>query len=174
MSAATSRSACALAAVLLLASCGGERAYYRDEHFTTDARHRREFTVAPDVLCSATRRALLGQGYLVASREQGKAVALLGQKEFKMKELRHAVLQVQAECSPAANGATLYVAAVESHFDAAETTERTGIGVMMLTPLPITSTTTWEGQLKLSGDSVEDSAFYDAFFQAVQRELGAP
>lgn len=69
--------------VLFLAACGGETAYHRQERFNDDASHRRDFAVAKASLCEATRRVLIGQGYLVARQDDGNDQMLVGQKEFK-------------------------------------------------------------------------------------------
>ncbi|RTL57847.1 MAG: DUF2242 domain-containing protein [Rhodocyclaceae bacterium] len=168
------RAAAVVLAVAALAGCGGEKTYHHDERFAVDPRHKHEFAASRVALCDAARHVLLAQGYLVSRGEEGGDVVLLGQKEFKEKDNRTAVLQVQAVCGDKGKGSALFVTALESHFAVAQTKEKTSLGLPLVAPISITSTTTLEGQLKCSGETVDDRAFYDALFRAVERELASP
>ena len=159
--------------VLFLAACGGETAYHRQERFNDDAGHRRDFAVAKTALCEATRRVLIGQGYLVARQDEGNEQILVGQKEFKQEKDRHAVLQLQVICSERGKGSALMATALESHYDVAQTKESTRVGLPLVTPMSVISSTTSEGQIKRSGETVNDRAFYDSLFRAVEKELGS-
>lgn len=157
---------------LLLAACGGETAYHRKERFSTDAGQHRDFTVAKAALCEATRRVLIGQGYLVVRQDDGNDQILVGQKEFKQEKDRHAVLQLQVICSDQNGKGSLTATALESHYDVAHTKEKTSFGLPLVAPVSIISSSTSEGQLKRSGETVTDRAFYDSLFRAVEKELG--
>lgn len=61
---------------------------------------------------------------------------------------------------------------MESHYDVAQTKESTRVGLPLVTPMSVISTTTSEGQIKRSGETVNDRAFYDSLFRAVEKELG--
>lgn len=160
-----------LCTCVLLSACGGERAYYRSESFEADNSHRREFAVAKTALCEAAQHVLLGQGYWLNRREDGDDIVVLGQKEFKKKDSGHVLLQLQAVCSPKGKGATLFVTALESHFDVAVTTGKTSVGLPLISPVAVSSSSTSESQLKRSGETVTDRTFYEALFKAVEREL---
>jgi len=159
-----------LCVVLLLSACGGERAYYREEHFDTDLRHH-DYSVSKTDLCAATEHVLVAQGYWLNRREDGADTVLMGQKEFKEKPSGHTVLQVQAVCSDKGKGAALRVTALESRFDVAVMTERTSVGMPLVSPLSVSSSSSSENQLKRSGETITDRGFYEALFKAVEREL---
>ncbi|GAB2182606.1 hypothetical protein DLREEDagrD3_28290 [Denitratisoma sp. agr-D3] len=159
-----------LCALLLLAACGGERAYHRDERFDTDLR-RHDYAATKAALCTAAQHVLVAQGYWLNRREDGADTVLMGQKEFKEKTSGHSVLQVQAVCSDKGKGSALFVTALESRFDVAVATEKTGVGLPLVSPLSVSSTSTSENQLKRSGETVNERGFYEALFKAVEREL---
>lgn len=156
---------------LVLAACGGERVYHEDEDFAADKRHRHEFAVSNETACEAARHALIGQGYVVARNDETREIVLVGQKEFKEKEKRHATLQIQVVCGNKTKGSVLYAVAVENHFDVAQNKESKSFGVPIVSPISISSSTDSQSQLKLSGETVDDDDFYKAFFKAVEREL---
>jgi hypothetical protein len=157
----------------LLAACGGPSPYYSEESFGAKSVHRHSFEVPADRLCDAAYTALLAQGYVVARGAARDPLALVGSKEFKGEDNRHAVLQVHATCRAAAHGSFLYATAIESHFDVKQSTEKTSVGVPIITPLSITSTSESEAAVKTGGQTVEDRRFYERFYEAVARELGA-
>lgn len=170
--AATRAATTTLFLIVLLAACGGEKTYHHDERFAADSRHKREFSAGRAALCDATRRVLLGQGYVVSRSDEANDVALLGQKEFKEPDNRSAVLQVQALCSDGAKGSVLLVTALESHFDLAKVKEQKSLGLPLIAPLSVVSSTASASQIKLSGETVEDRSFYEGLFRAVEKELG--
>lgn len=163
----------ALLALIALAGCGGTEAYHRSERFDRDARHRRDFAAAPDALCEAARKVLAGQGYWVTRTAEGGNITVMGQKEFRAEDKQFAVIQMQLNCLPAAQGsASLFATALESRYDVRQSKEKTSVGVPLLAPITITSSSSSEGQVKLRGETVEERSFYEDFFRAVTRELG--
>ncbi len=68
----------------------------------------------------------------------------------------------------------LFVTAVESHFDVKQSKEQTTIGVPIVAPIYLSRSSSPETQIKTRGETVDDRAFYDRFFNAVGRELRAP
>lgn len=162
----------ALFLIALLAGCGGDKAFHHDERFADDSRHRREFTVSRLALCDAARRVLLGQGYVVSRSDEANDVALLGQKEFKEPDNRSAVLQVQVLCSDGPKGSVMLATALESHFDLAKIKEQKSLGLPLIAPVSVVSSTSSASQIKLSGETVGDKSFYEGLFRAVEKELG--
>jgi len=161
------------ASASLLAACGGEKVYHHDERFDANSAHRREFNAGKVILCDAGRHVLLDQGYLVSRQDEGREIVLVGQKEFREQENRHATLQVQIVCSERGEKGLLFVTAMESHYDVAQTKEKTSVGLPLVAPVSISSSTTSDGQIKRSGETVDDRSFYDSLFRAVERELGS-
>ena len=164
-------SRCLTLVCLLLAACGGDKAFHHDEDFAPDKRHRHDYTASIATACEAARHVMIGQGYVVARSDEASETVMFGQKDFKEKEKRHAILQMQVVCGSATKGSTLYVAAVESHFDVAKNESSTYVGVPMVAPISFGSASSSQAQLKLSGESIDDKDFYADFFKAVEREL---
>lgn len=160
-----------LAAVLALTACGGN-SLYQEERFAAQSRFRIELPASAARVCEAARRALLGQGYVVARATPEDGLALIGSKEFMDDRDKPSVLQVHATCVEAGSGATLYASAVESHFRVAESKQKTSVGIPVVAPLTVSSTTISETALKISGETLQDDGFYQRLFAAVARELG--
>lgn len=164
----------ALTVCTLLVACGGVRDYYHEETFGGDSRFRREFAADSVRVCAAARLVLLGQGYVVISdTSHDPELSFVGSKEFKKEEQQHAVLQVHVHCVDSGRGATLFVTAVESHFDVKQSKEQTTIGAPIVAPIYLSRSTSSETQIKTRGETVDDRTFYERFFTAVARELRA-
>ena len=156
---------------VLLAACGGDTAHYRGEDFAGDNSHRREFSVSAANLCNASRRVLLGDGYVLEAAAEATAPRLVGTKEYREEKNRHSVLQVHVACEGGTTGATLFVTAVEHHYDVTTSRQSTGIGIPMVGPVTVNTKSESEGQVKTGGETVTDRDFYERFFRAVQQEL---
>jgi hypothetical protein len=154
---------------LLLAACGGPRTYAEQEEFHIDSRHRKDFAAAATPLCEAARRVLLGDGYLV---EGGTDQTFVGAKEFQIEEKRHAILRIYVTCGQRAAGSTLFATATEEHYDVKTSRQSTTIGVPLVAPISVGGKSETDHQVKTLGETVTDSAFYERFYRAVQRELG--
>lgn len=158
----------------LLVACGGVKDYYHEETFGGDTRFRREFGADSVRVCTAARAVLLGQGYVVVPvTSDDLELSFVGSKEFKKEEQQHAVLQVHVHCVESGRGATLFVTAVESHFDVKQSKEQTTIGVPIVAPIYLSRSSSSETQIKTRGETVDDRTFYERFFTAVGRELRA-
>jgi len=158
--------------IILLTACSGGKAYYRSEDFDSDARYQRDFALPASQVCEAARMTLLSQGYMVFPQVKDSNLELVGSKEFKGDENRHTVLLIHTTCMKVGKESRIFATALESLFDVAENKEGTYIGVPFLTPITISSTSTSEAQLKLSGETVTDKNFYTKFFNSVSRALG--
>ena len=155
----------------LLTACGGTGNYAEREDFAPDARHRQDYAVSATVLCDAARRALLGDGYVV-TRSEGER--LYGGKEFQIDESRHAIINLYVNCDPRTGGSTLFVTATEEHFDVMTSRQSSSIGFPVLAPLYFGTMLESDQQVKTRGETVRQSAFYERYYRAVQRELAAP
>lgn len=164
-----------LLALLLIApwldSCGGPDGYAANEAFETDARYRREFAVAAAPLCDAARRAMLGDGYIVARPE---AQRLLAGKEFQVDDKQHAILTLHVNCEPHGDGSTLFATATEERFDVRTSRQSSSIGFPVLAPLYFGTVLEADQQVKTRGETVTQGAFYERFYRAVERELAPP
>ena len=68
--------------------------------------------------------------------------------------------------------ATLFVTASEEHFDVKSNRQRSSIGFPLLAPIYYSTLIEGDRQVKISGETVSEHAFYERFYSAVQRELG--
>ena len=159
------------AAVVMLGGCSNRTLFFEEETFSHDGRYQRDFPSSPGETCEAARCTLLGQGYVISPGYRDSPLDMVGSKEFRQTENEHSILQVHISCLEKDPGSTLYVTAVESHFDVAEHKKRIMIGVPVLTPMTISRSESSEAQVKLSGETVADKKFYKRFFKAVSRTL---
>lgn len=155
----------------LLNSCAGPDSYARNEAFASDARYRRDFAVAAAPLCEAARRAMLGEGYIVARPEEQR---LLAGKKFQVDEKQHAILTLHVNCEPHGGGSTLFATATEERFDVKTSRQSSSIGFPVLAPLYFGTVIESDNQVKTRGETVTQGAFYERFYRAVQRELAPP
>jgi len=153
---------------LLLASCGGPDNYAGKEDFQSDARYRRDFSADSVSLCAAAKRVLLGDGYVVMNSEGQNLTA---GKEFQVEDKSHAILQVYVTCNQRMNGSTLYITATEEHFDVKTSRKSTLLGVPLVAPISLGTRKEADYQVKIRGETIVDSKFYDRFYQALQLEL---
>ncbi len=153
----------------LLAGCSGPRTYAGREDFQPDTRHQRDFAgAAAASLCTAARRVLLGDGYIV---EESAGQSLGGAKEFQIDENRHAILRVYVTCDKRDGGSTLFLTATEEHFDVKTSRQTTSVGVPLLPPLSIRRKREVDNQVKIRGETVTNKNFYERFYRAVEQEL---
>ena len=160
------RATCSL--LLLLLGCGGPPRYAPDEVFSSDSRYRRNFLASAPAVCDAARRVLLGDGYIV---NRGESQSLVGGKEFQVKERQHAVLNIHVSCDQRVAGSILFVTATEEHFDVESTRQSSSIGFPLVAPIYYSTQNEADRQVKIRGETVSESGFYERFYRAVQREL---
>lgn len=153
---------------LFLASCGGPGNYAGKEDFQSDPRYRRDFSTDFISLCTAARRVLLGDGYIVLDGEGQKLTA---GKEFQVEDKTHAILQVYVSCEQRINGSILFVTATEEHFDVKTSRKSTLLGVPLVAPISLGTRKEADYQVKVRGETITDRKFYDRFYQALQIEL---
>ncbi len=167
--------ALSLAFLLVLAGCSGgpPPEHFPGERFAPNGDHRQVFAAPPARVCGAAAAALLEQGYVLTSVSPDQ-LTLLGTKQFQEKDNRFATLQVQAACRPQADGTALFVTAVESRFDVAKQTQKSGIGLPLVGPVTVTRDSSAESQVQRGGETVEDPSFYGRFYAAVRRALSRP
>lgn len=153
---------------VFLASCGGVHTYAEHEDFQSDSRYYREYQANASALCDAAQHVLLADGYVVTKQEDQ---ALIGAKEFQVKDKSHAVLQMHINCAPRTGGSTLFVTATEEHFDIKTSRKSTLVGVPVVAPISLGTRRETDNQVKTRGETVKERSFYQRFYRAVQQEL---
>lgn len=154
---------------LFIAACSSPKTYAEREQFHSDSRHNRNYAATEGMVCEATRRALLRDGYIVEKIAENN---LTGAKEFQIEDGRQAQLNLYATCAQRAGGATLFVTATEEHFDVKTSRQSTSLGVPIIAPISISKESQVDHRVKTRGETITDRDFYERFYRAVQQELG--
>lgn len=161
----------AAAAAVVLAACGGNVGSRAGEPFAEQSMHRAELAATPANVCAAVKRVLLGDGYVVSRAAPEDGLALVGSREFMVEEDHPALLQFHATCQESKGGTALFATAVESRFEVAQTKRKTSVGIPIVTPIAVATTTTSEALLKIGAETLREAGMYQRFFAAVVREL---
>lgn len=161
-------------AAVLLAGCAGQVPLL--EKLVPPApepKHHRDFVHDAVRVCEASRRVLLGEGYVVERRGDEEVV---GAREDHVtredKDEGYAHRRVYVTCAARDGGSTLYVTATEEQFGIKVIRDSTLIGLPLVSPISVGTRTEGEQQVKFRGRTVEEQAFYDDFYRAVRKQLG--
>jgi hypothetical protein len=161
------------AATTVLMGCAGRVAPQGDELFVEKSMHRMDIGAAPSRVCDAVTKVLLGEGYVVARATPEDSLTLVGTREFMAEEDHPAVLQFHASCLQSGTGTSLFATVVESRFVVSQTKQKTSVGIPIVAPVSVATTTTSDALVKVSGETLRDAGAYQRFFAAVAREMGA-
>ena len=154
--------------ILGMAGCGGTPVH-EQETFGADSPFQRRIPILLDRVCEGARLALLSQGYAVDDNQVNR---LKGSKSFQPDEDEHATIEFNVVCAMTREGATLYANAIESRYDVKKSTKAAGISIPSLGSLNLPWGSTTESLVKVSGETITDAAFYERFFDLVERQLG--
>jgi hypothetical protein len=156
--------------VLSLAACG-KRDVYRDEAFQGDTPFSARIQAPVERVKSGVRHALLSQGYLLAAAPEPDMLA--GSKEFQDDEERNVVLYLQAAWRDNGDGSTTVYAVAKQQVNSLETAKQTaGISLPTLGGISLPAGST-RFQTKISGETIQDPAFYRRFYHSVAEAAGA-
>ena len=170
-----------LACLVALALCacgsrGGQRAEAPPlgETFGAQDTYSREYPVPPATACEAARRALLGQGYVIAREDPGSLEAT---KVFQPQSDLHTQLNVRATCvSHAGGGSIVFLNAVQDRHALKAQSSSASVGVSMIgsvsLPVPIGSNA---NLVRVGSNTVQNQEFYQRLFDRVDYYLpGTP
>jgi hypothetical protein len=175
----------ALAATVALAACGavapskGPRVY-EQESFDTRNAFSREFVGSPADTCSAARRALLSQGYVVQATGERQLGA---RKHFQPDTDTHVQIEFSIVCASAARSeptAIAFVSAVQDRYEVKKNPTSASVGVSPFGSISLPLTSTSDSLVKTGSETIPPGRFYDRFFDLVERflseanELDAP
>ncbi len=163
----------AIAAILAasLTACGSSRnkaeAPPLGETFGAEDTYSRGYAALPAIACEATRRALLGQGYVIASRAPE---ALEATKVFQPQSDVHTQLKVRATCVPETNGgAIVFINAVQDRYALKSQSSSASVGVSMIgsvsLPVPIGGSNA--NLVRVGSNTVQNQDFYGRLFDRV-------
>ena len=163
----------------LLAGCGVGRnkaeAPPLGETFGAEDSYSRIFPVTPATACESTRRAVLGQGYVIGKMD---SEALEATKSFQPQSDVHTQLKVRATCVPRSGGGSIvFINAVQDHYALQSQAASASVGVAMIgsvsMPLPFGGTNA--NLVRVGSNTVQNQDFYSRLFDRVNFYLsGTP
>ena len=165
----TCRSA-TLAVVLTaaLVACGWNRKAEpppSGETFGAEDTYSRAYPVPPATACEATRRALLGQGYVISKAGPD---ALEAVKSFQPESDVHTQLNVRATCvAQPGGGAIVFVNAVQDRYELNTTVKSASIGASMLGSVSLPIGSSGANLVRVASNTVQNADFYRRFFERV-------
>lgn len=163
--------ALALLTAILLCACGANRhkpeAAPLGETFGAEDTYSRSYATTPAVACEATRRALLGQGYIIASHAPD---ALEATKVFQPRSDVHTQLKVRTTCVPSADsGSLVFINAVQDRYALKSQSSSASVGVSMIgsvsLPVPIGGNNA--NLVRVGSNTVQNPDFYRRLFERV-------
>lgn len=162
----------ALAAALLAGCAGHVPLLEKLAPPAPEPKHHRDFVQDAVRVCEASRRVLLGEGYVVERRRDDEVVGAREDHVTKEdKDEGYAHRRVYVTCAARDGGSTLYVTATEEQFGIKVIRDSTLIGLPLVSPISIGTRTEGEQQVKFRGRTVEEQAFYDDFYRAVRKQI---
>lgn len=171
--------ALAVVAAALLSACGSSRnkaqAPPLGETFGAEDTYSRIFEVTPATACESTRRALLGQGYVIGKLD---GEALEASKSFQPESDVHTQLKVRATCVPRSGGGSIvFINAVQDRYALQSQATSASVGVSMIgsvsMPLPFGGTNA--NLVRVGSSTVQNQDFYRRLFERVDFYLpGTP
>ncbi|TYT26985.1 DUF2242 domain-containing protein [Luteimonas viscosa] len=174
-----SRRSLALAAAVAcsLAACGSRQDKVEPpplgETFGPEDTYSRTYPVAPATACEATRRALLGQGYVIGTMTTD---ALEATKSFQPEAEVHTQLNVRATCVPqAAGGSIVFLNAVQDRYALKTQSNSASVGVSMIGSVSLPVGSSNANLVRVGSNTVQNQDFYQRFFDRVASYLpGTP
>ena len=163
-----------LALLTALGGCASSKpSFYHQEDFSETYTYSRTFNDSDTAVCEAARRALLGQGYII-SKAQANIVD--GTKSFQPDNDQHLEIAFHIVC--AANGKTdrnaaLFVSATKDRYALKKTNNSASVGVGVLGSLSMPFGSSDDSLVRVASETIRSANFYDRFFGAVERYLGA-
>ncbi len=159
----------ALAAVLT--GCAAPKAAFEKEDFTQNDTYSRTFPAGSTTACDAGRRALLSQGYNIDKFEGSRVT---GHKNFQGDDGQHTQISFNIDCASdgAANErATVFANAVQDRYSIKRTSSSASVGVSVLGQVSMPFGASDDSLVKTASQTVSRPAFYEGFFQLLQRFL---
>ncbi|MCL1634782.1 DUF2242 domain-containing protein [Luteimonas sp. SX5] len=165
----------ALTIASLLAACGMRGAKQEPppsgETFGADDTYSRTYEVSQAAACESARRALLGQGYVIAKTG---ADAVEANKNFQPDAETHTQLNVRVTCVPQDDShAIVFVNAVQDRYALKTTSNSASVGVGMIGSVSLPVGSSGASLVRVASNTVQNVDFYKRFFDRVKYYLPA-
>lgn len=161
--------------LLGLAGCGSfkKNALMQLDDFSSPDVYSHAFPGTPALACEASRRILLGQGYIL---DQEQSSSIKAHKNFQPNSQSHIQVRFTVTCAPnsmGSNTATVFVNAVKDRYSLRKSSNSAslGIGVFGSFSLPVTSSD--DAMVKVASETINAEKFYQRFFEAIDNHLDA-
>ena len=145
------------------------------ETFGADDTYSRTYAVPPATACEATRRALLGQGYVIGKMAPEAVEAI---KNFQPEADVHTQLKVLTTCVPQSGGGSIvFINAVQDRYALKSQSNSASVGVGMLgsVSLPVPMGSGNANLVRVGSNTVQNQDFYRRLFDRVNFYLpGTP
>ncbi len=142
------------------------------ETFDSAATYSRSYPAASSAqACEAARRALLSQGYLIASSTVDQ---VQGRKHFQPKGDVHVELELRIVCAPGGDGrpgAIAFVNALQDRYALKKSSISASLGVAAFGSLSLPLASSEDSLVRVASRTVTAASFYERFFTLVERYL---
>ncbi|WP_245597858.1 DUF2242 domain-containing protein [Ottowia thiooxydans] len=165
-----------LVPTFLLGGCSGlSRApapllNYKPEAFSA-ATYSRNFAAEPSQTCEAARRALLGQGYILASATADQVTA---RKYFQPNSDHHVQLEFRVVCALDAGGhgnTIAFASGLQDQYSIRKVKESASLGVGGFGSLSLPVEGSMDSMVKVASETVTDAELYQRFFDLLADHL---
>lgn len=160
-------------ALALLTGCVAStpKTFGVQENFGSVATHSRLFDATPQQTCEAARRALLSQGYVIATQQPE---LIQGTKSFQPEPESHLQMVVRVVCVPEADEGKVslgFVTALQDTYALRKTNNSASVGVGAIGSVSLPVSASSESMVKVGSETISKDAFYESFFDLVKRFL---
>lgn len=154
--------------IALLGACS-KTAVYTTESFANDSPFELKTVDTAATACESARRSLLRQGYLI---EKASDENVKGRKAYNSADNRNTFIEMNVVCVPDINGSTVFANGVLSTYELKKSSSAASVGLSAVGSISLPIGQSADSLVKVSEETIGDTAFYNRFFAAVDRILG--
>ena len=160
-------------ALALLTGCVAStpKTFGVQENFDSATTHSRLFDATPQQTCEAARRALLSQGYVIATQQPE---LIQGTKSFQPEPESHLQMVVRVVCVPEADEGKVslgFVTALQDTYALRKSNNSASVGVGAIGSVSLPVSASSESMVKVGSETISQDTFYESFFDLVKRYL---
>ena len=157
-------------ALALLTGCVAStpKTFGVQENFDSATTHSRLFDATPQQTCEAARRALLSQGYMIATQQPE---LIQGTKSFQPEPESHLQMVVRVVCVPEADGGKVslgFVTALQDTYALRKSNNSASLGVGAIGSVSLPVSASSESMVKVGSETISKDTFYESFFDLVK------
>ena len=154
--------------IALLGACS-KTAVYTTESFANDSPFELKAVDSAATACESARRSLLRQGYLI---EKASDENVKGRKAYNSADNRNTFIEMNVVCVPDISGSTVFANGVLSTYELKKSSSAASVGLSAVGSISLPIGQSADSLVKVSEETITDTAFYNRFFAAVDRILG--